>query len=93
MSEKTSPLPQIVLQDAIKLAVAYLESNQIQIEEHRLGAAKWNIDPDTDQWSWYLFWMTADELHNIHHVEGSAVKAQLLVNVFDCGQVKHTLTS
>jgi len=93
MSEKLAPLPKLALQDAIKLAVEYLNSNRIQFEHRRLGSATWNIDSVTEQWAWSLSWMTADELHKIHHDVGSAVKAQLVVNVFDDGQVNHTLAS
>jgi len=93
ISEKSAPLPKIALQDAMKLAMEYLNSNRIRNEHRRLGAAKWDIDPVTEQWSWSLSWMTADELHEIHHVIGSQAKAQLIVNVFDDGQVNHTLTS
>jgi len=86
MSDNTSPLPQLQLQDAMKLALNYLNDIQIGIENHRLASAKWDVDSDTGQWSWYFSWMTANELRK-HHSTIEQVTAKLVVNVSDKGKV------
>ena len=40
--DKTTPLPEIALQDTIELAKDYLKNNQLPIENRRLGSARWN---------------------------------------------------
>ena len=47
-----------------------LKNNQLPIKNRRLVSARWNVDSDTRFWSWYLLWLSAEELLEYHHTVG-----------------------